>query len=89
MILLKLLRYLVDNNPFKGPPEDHLVRNIYYLERAIARNEDKRQEYFEQAEGACCPSCYHGGSYNQLCEKLDRQKTWLKVLRERAEKRRR
>lgn len=61
--------------------------HIQALEAAIARVEGAvgfLYRRFRDEGRSCCPSCAFSPEYGKLCDKLERQRAWLAVLRSRA-----
>jgi len=59
---------------------------IYRLRRNIAIDDAKLEEMDYQWRrdcSPCCPSCRFAPYYNEICDKQDRRREWLKVLEKR------
>jgi len=53
---------------------------LHRLEANIRRDEDRLKEMRDRAAGACCPGCFWGAVYSDLCDKQDRRAAWREVL---------
>lgn len=59
---------------------------IYRLRRNIARDDAKLEDMdrrWREEESPCCPSCRFAPYYNDICDKQDRRREWMKVLEKR------
>ncbi len=58
-----------------------LSKEISLVERAIDRYNSRIQEFDDMwPKGACCPTCYYGAKYSNLCVKIERVRQWHVVL---------
>lgn len=59
------------------------MREIYRLKRAIIYTEielDRMESATKSYD--CCTACKFGSVYSELIEKHERQKNWLKILKQ-------
>ena len=61
------------------------LTELWLLERALIRTQNTLDSMQEEGYLHCCPSCFYGKKFVDLCLKEKRQQEWLDILKKKYE----
>ena len=61
------------------------LTELWLLERALTRTQNTLNSMQEEGYLHCCPGCFYGQAFVDLCLKEERQKEWLNILKKKHE----